>query len=63
MISIKKETVRDLVKVRDKFNIIIESMELMSNKEFMGSYKKAREQIKKQEFADWVSYKILSFFL
>jgi DNA mismatch repair ATPase MutS len=53
MITIKKEAVRDLIKVKDKFSAIVESIELMSNKEFMGSYKKAREQIKKREFADW----------
>ncbi len=53
MIIIKKEAVKDLIKVKDKFSAIVESMELMSNEEFMGSYKKAREQIKKREFADW----------
>lgn len=30
-----------------------ESIELMSNKDFMNSYKKAKEQIKKREFAYW----------
>ncbi|MBI4155046.1 hypothetical protein HY498_03100 [Candidatus Woesearchaeota archaeon] len=53
VITIKKKAVRDLIKVKDKFSAIVESIELMSNKEFMGSYKKACEQIKKREFADW----------
>ncbi len=32
---------------------IVESLELMSNKEFMESYQKSKEQIKKMEFSDW----------
>ncbi len=52
-ILINKEAVEDLIKVKEKFDAIVESIELMSNKEFMSSYKKAKEQIKKREFADW----------
>ena len=43
----------DLVKVKGEFDAIVESIELMSDKEFMDSYKKAKEQIKKREFDDW----------
>ena len=52
-ITIKKQAIADLVKVKDEFNVIVESIELMSNEEFMKSYKKAKEQIKKREFDDW----------
>lgn len=52
-ISISKKAILDLVKVKEEFDSIIESMELMSDKEFMSSYKKSKEQIKNREFADW----------
>lgn len=52
-ILINKEAVKDLVKVKEEFDTIVESIELMSDKEFMDSYNKAKEQIKKREFADW----------
>ena len=32
---------------------IIESIELMGDSQFMVSYNKAKEQIKKRDFADW----------
>ena len=43
----------DLVKVKDEFDAIVESLELMADKEFMKSYKKSKEQIKKRDFVDW----------
>jgi len=52
-IKIDKKAIEDLIRVREEFNFIIESLELMSNEEFMSSYNKAKEQIKKGEFADW----------
>ena len=52
-ITVNKEAILDLVRVKDEFDSIIESLELMADKEFMESYKKAKEQIKKRDFADW----------
>jgi len=52
-ISIRKDVIIDLVRVKDKFDAIIESLELMADSEFMSSYKKAKEQIKKRDFVDW----------
>ena len=52
-VILNKEAVTDLVQVKDKFNLIVESLELMADKEFMKSYKKAREQIKKRKFDNW----------
>jgi len=52
-IKVDKEAIEDLIRLREEFNSIIESLELMSNPEFMNSYSKAKEQIKKGEFADW----------
>lgn len=52
-INVKKEAILDLIKVKEEFDTIVESLELASNKEFMNSYKKSKEQIKKREFADW----------
>ncbi len=34
-------------------SLIQESLELMSDKGFMKSYKKAKKQIEKRDFVDW----------
>lgn len=52
-VIVNKQAILDLVKMKEEFDTIVESIELMSNKDFMNSYKKAKEQIKKREFADW----------
>ena len=52
-ITVNKEAILDLVRVKEEFDSIVESLELMSDKEFMDSYKKAKEQIKQRDFADW----------
>ncbi|MBI2565286.1 hypothetical protein HYV79_04885 [Candidatus Woesearchaeota archaeon] len=52
-VLLNKQAIVDLVKVKEEFDVIVESIELMSDKEFMESYKKSKEQIKKREFADW----------
>ena len=52
-ITVNKQAILDLVKVKEEFNTIIESIELMSNADFMNSYKRAKEQIRKRDFADW----------
>ena len=62
-ICVKKNVIMDLVKVKNNFDSIIESLELMSDNEFMNSYKKAKKQIKKREFDDWNAWKNGTFFL
>jgi len=52
-ITINRQAVEDLMKVKDEFDSIVESIELMSNPQFMKSYKKAKEQIKNRDFDDW----------
>ena len=52
-ITINKQAISDLMKVKEEFDAIVESIELMSDKEFMDSYKKAKEQIKNREFENW----------
>ena len=52
-ISVNKQAIFDLIKVKDEFDSIIESLELMADKGFMESYNKSREQVKKRDFADW----------
>ena len=43
-INVKKEAILDLIKVKEEFDAIVESLELMYDKEFMNSYKKSKEQ-------------------
>jgi len=52
-IVIKKEALKDLIRVKEEFDLIVESLELMADDEFMESYKKAKLQIKEREFDDW----------
>ncbi len=52
-ICLSKKAVEDLIRVKDEFDSIVESIELMADKKFMSSYKKAKEQIKNREFVDW----------
>ncbi|MEK6917765.1 MAG: hypothetical protein AABW51_02350 [Nanoarchaeota archaeon] len=52
-ISINKKAIEDLLRIKEEFNSVIESIELMSNKEFMNSYKKSKKQVKERDFADW----------
>ena len=52
-VKVNRDAILDLVRVKDEFDSIVESLELMADSEFMSSYKKAREQVEKQEFDDW----------
>ena len=52
-ITVNKEAISDLIRVKKEFDSIVESIELMADKKFMDSYTKAKEQIKKRDFADW----------
>lgn len=52
-VAIRKDAIADLIKVKENFDAIVESLELMSDKDFMKSYHKSRRQISKREFADW----------
>lgn len=51
MIDVRAIT--DLVRLTNEINDRVESLELMSDEKFMTSLKKAKEQIKKRDFADW----------
>lgn len=50
--AVRKEAIEDLVKIRDELNAVVESMELMSDKEFMRSYRKAMRQVKERDFGE-----------
>ena len=52
-IKANKQAILDLVKIKSEFDTIVESLELMGDKDFMDSYKEAKEQIKKRDFVDW----------
>ncbi len=52
-VTVNRDAIQDLVKVKDKFDAIVESLELMSDDKFMSSYKKSKTQVEKREFDDW----------
>ncbi len=52
-VQVNKKAIADLVKVKEEFDTIVESIQLMSDAEFMDSYNKAKDEIKKRDFDDW----------
>ena len=52
-VTIKKEAIIDLLKIKEEFDSVIESLELMSDEKFMNSYNNSKNQIKKREFNNW----------
>ena len=52
-VTIDRKALADLIRIKEEFDIIVESLELMGNKEFMASYNRSKEQIKNRDFADW----------
>jgi len=52
-VTISREAFGDLIRIKEEFDTVMESLELMENEEFMESYKKAKEEIKNREFVDW----------
>jgi len=52
-IMINQSAIADLVRLTHEINDRVESLELMGDEKFMASFKKAKEQIKKKDFADW----------
>ncbi len=52
-VMVNRTAIIDLVQIKEKFDSIVESLELMADPEFMSSYKKAKEQVEKREFDDW----------
>ena len=52
-VCINKSAIKDLARLTNEINDRVESLELMSDKKFMVSFKKSKEQIKKRKFANW----------
>ena len=52
-VTVSREAFEDLIRIKEEFDVVMESLELMENEEFMESYKKAKEEIKNREFVDW----------
>lgn len=52
-ITISKSAIIDLAKLAEEMQLKIESLKLMSDPETMQTHKRAKEQIKNKEFADW----------
>ena len=52
-VAVNREAILDLVRVKDEFDSIVESLELMSDSEFMRSLKKSDEEVKNKDFAEW----------
>ena len=52
-VMVKEEALKDLKEIKEKFDTVVESLELMNDKEFIDSYREAKKQVKQREFDDW----------
>ncbi len=52
-VTISKEAMQDLISLKEEFDAVVESLELMSDSEFMISYKKAKQQVNSKDFDKW----------
>jgi len=52
-IAVNRKAFIDLIRVKEEFDTIVESIELSGNNEFMAANTRAKNQIKKRDFADW----------
>ncbi len=52
-VAVNRQALLDLVRVKEEFDTIVESLELMADEGFMNSYKDAKKQIEDREFDDW----------
>ncbi len=43
----------DFIRLKEDFEVVMESLELMENEEFMVSYRKAKKELKNRDFVDW----------
>ena len=52
-ITLNKSVVTDLLRWKNEFDLVLESVELMSDPVFMKSFSKSKEEIANRNFADW----------
>ncbi len=52
-VSINKSEIIELARLTNEINDRVESLELMSDEQFMGSFRESKKQIREREFADW----------
>jgi len=52
-ILVNKTAILDLVRIKEEFDAVIESLELMSDQEFMKSYQEAKKQVSERTFENW----------
>ena len=52
-VTISRDAFEDLIRLKADFDVVMESLELMGNEEFMESYRKAKKEIKNRDFVDW----------
>ncbi|MBI2043310.1 hypothetical protein HYT25_02895 [Candidatus Pacearchaeota archaeon] len=52
-VNVSKSAINDLIRLKEEFDSVIESLELINDDKFMSSYKKSKEQIKKRDFDNW----------
>jgi PHD/YefM family antitoxin component YafN of YafNO toxin-antitoxin module len=52
-ITIQKQALNDLIRIKEEFDLIVESLELASDPEFMESLKRSKDQIERGDVVDF----------
>ena len=52
-IMLQKSALADLMRIKEEFEAVVESIELLNNSSFVQANTRAREQIIKRDFASW----------
>lgn len=52
-INVNKQALVDLIRLKEEFELVVESLEIMNNPEIMESLKESEKQVKNREFANW----------
>ena len=52
-ITINREAFVELMKLKEEFDLIMESIELSNNKEFVKSYEQAKKEIQEGDLVDF----------
>jgi len=52
-VPVDRKAIVDLQRIKEDFALVVESIELQSDKAAMKSHKNARRQVTKREFGDW----------
>lgn len=52
-VTVDRKVIVDMARLLDEVQLNLESLELMSDPDFMAGHERVKEQIKNRDFGDW----------